>query len=304
MRIFDATPVPKLYIQDTKMIGLEKYGCLYVFKTPKPAIIETGFSTTTSQTLQGLHELGIRLEDVAYICPTHVHMDHAGGTSALAEACPNAKIICHHLGAPHLIDPSKLIESVKRAVGALFPYYGEMKAVSSERFIQVRGGEVFDLGDSYQLEVIDSPGHAPHQACFYEHKTRGLFCADAIGIYRKGLTGFMLTTPPPAFHYEQWLETLDHYKQLKLDWLYMTHFGVQNEPYELIDEYRTLLTEWVAEVERKKRELKDDALVKHYFFEKETPLLKNFYSPIMILSEVEMNVQGVLLYLKKVRGMV
>jgi glyoxylase-like metal-dependent hydrolase (beta-lactamase superfamily II) len=302
MKIFEATPIPNLYIQDTFMIGLEKYGCLYVFKTPKPAIIETGFSTTAPQTIAGLKELGIRLEDVAYICPTHVHMDHAGGTSALAEACPNAKIICHHLGVPHLIDPSKLIESVKRAVGALFPYYGEMKPVPAERFIQVHGGEIFDLGAGYQLEVIDSPGHAPHQACFYEPKTRGLFCADAVGIYRRGLTGFTLTTPPPAFHFEHWLETLDRYKQLQLDWLYMTHFGVQGEPYKLIDQYRELMTEWVEEVEQKKRVLKDDASVKQFFVEKETPFLKDFYDPMMILSEVEMNVQGVLLYLKKRRG--
>jgi glyoxylase-like metal-dependent hydrolase (beta-lactamase superfamily II) len=303
MKIFEATPVAKLYLQDTKMIGLEKYGCLYFLKTPNPAIIETGFSTTAQQTLEGLRELGVRLEDIAYICPTHVHMDHAGGTSALAEACPNAKIISHHLGAPHLIDPSKLVESVKRAVGALFPYYGEMRPVPAERFIQVLGGETFDLGEGYALEVIDSPGHAPHQACFYEQKTRGLFCADAVGIYRKGSTGFMLTTPPPAFHFEQWLETLDRYKRLNLNWLYMTHFGVHGQPYELIDAYRQLLTEWVAEVEHKKRELKDDALVKQFFVEKETPALKDFYSPTMILSEVEMNVQGVLLYLKKARGL-
>ncbi|MBI1742292.1 MBL fold metallo-hydrolase [Candidatus Acetothermia bacterium] len=304
MKIFEATPVPHLYLQDVFMIGLEKYGCLYVFKTPKPAIIETGFSTTVSQTLEGLRELGIRPEDVAYICPTHVHMDHAGGTSALAEACPNAKVICHHLGAPHLIDPTKLIESVKRAVGPLFPYYGEMKPVPAERFIQVKGGEIFDLGDGYKLEMIDAPGHAPHQACFYEHKTRGLFTADAVGIYRKDSTGFMLTTPPPAFHFEQSLETLDRFKRMRLDWLYFTHFGVHAEPYKLIDEYRKVLTEWVAEVEHKKRELKDDMLVKEFFVQKETPFLKDFYEPIMIRSEVEMNVQGVLLYLKKVRGLV
>jgi glyoxylase-like metal-dependent hydrolase (beta-lactamase superfamily II) len=303
MKIFEATPIPNLYLQDVLMLGLERYGCLYVFKTPKPVIIETGFSTTAQQTIEGLSELGIHLEDVAYICPTHVHMDHAGGTSALAEACPNAQVICHHLGAPHLIEPSKLIESVKRAVGQLFPYYGEMRPVPAERFIQVKGGELFDLGDGYRLEVIDSPGHAPHQACFYEHKTRGLFSADAVGIYRKGVTGFVLTTPPPAFHFEQWLETLERYEQLKLDWLYMTHFGVQGEPYKLIDEYRKLLTEWVAEVEEKKRLLKDDALVKEHFVQKETPFLKDFYTPLMIQSEVDMNVQGVLLYLKRVRGL-
>jgi glyoxylase-like metal-dependent hydrolase (beta-lactamase superfamily II) len=300
---FEPTPIPTLFLQDTLMLGLRAYGCLYVLATPRPAIIETGFSQTVAQTLEGLREIGIRPEEIAYICPTHVHMDHAGGTSALAQACPNAKIICHHLGVPHLVDPAKLIESVKRAVGPLFSYYGELRPVPAERFIPLRGGERFDLGEGYQLQVIEAPGHAPHQVCFYESLTRGLFTADAVGIYRAGLTGFVLTTPPPAFHLEDWLQTLERLEALRLDWLYFTHFGVHAEPYRLIGQYRKILMEWVQEVEHQKRVLQDDALVKEHFVQKETPALKDFYAPIMIRAEVEMNVQGVLLYLKKARGL-
>ncbi len=290
-----------LFILDTQMLGMSRYGSLYILRAPKPVIIETGFSHTLEKTLAALEELKIRPEDVAYILPTHVHLDHAGGTGFLAEACPNAKLVCHHLGAPHLIDPAKLIQSVQRAVGVLFPYYGTMKPVPSERIMAVRGGERFDLGGGYSLEVIDSPGHAPHHACFYEHRTKGIFTGDAVGIYRREATGLVMTTPPPAFHYEDWLKTLRRLRALSLRWLYFTHYGVEDRPRELIDEFEMLLGRWVKEIEEAWQELGDEQAVKEHFVAREAQTLGKFYEPAMLRQEVGMNVQGVLLYFKKRR---
>jgi len=290
-----------LFLVDAQMMGLESYGGLYILRAPKPALIETGFSHTLEKTLAALDELGIRPQEVAYICPTHVHMDHAGGVGFLAEACPNAKIICHHVGAPHLVDPSKLIQSVRRAVGVLFEYYGEMKPVPEERLIPVKGGERFELGEGYLLEVIDAPGHAPHHACFYEHKTKGLFSGDAVGIYRKE-TGFVMTTPPPSFHFEESLSTLEKLRQLPLEWIYFTHYGAYPQPDRLIDEYERELRAWVGEIEQKWRELQDDQAVKDYFVRKESQTLGKLYETVMLRQEVEMNVTGVLLYLRRRSG--
>jgi glyoxylase-like metal-dependent hydrolase (beta-lactamase superfamily II) len=77
-----------LYILDTGMLGLERYGALYILKAPKVAIIETGFSHTAEKTLQALDELKIRPQDVAYILPTHVHLDHAGGQGISPKPAP------------------------------------------------------------------------------------------------------------------------------------------------------------------------------------------------------------------------
>jgi glyoxylase-like metal-dependent hydrolase (beta-lactamase superfamily II) len=288
-----------LFILDTKMLGVRRYGALYILKAPKPAIIETGFSHTREKTLAALDELKIRLEDVAYICPTHVHMDHAGGAGFLAEACPNARLVCHHLGAPHLIDPSKLIPSVQRAVGVLFPHYGTMKPIAKERVVAITGGERFDLGDGYLLEGIDSPGHATHHACFYEQKTKGLFTGDAVGIYRPEATGFTMTTPPPAFHYEESLKTLERLRRLELEWLYFTHYGAHARPHELIDEYEAHLRAWVEGIIAQVREQGDPQAVKEFFVQQESRTLSRFYEPGMLRQEVEMNVQGVWLYLRK-----
>lgn len=290
-----------LYILDTEMLGMERYGALYILKALKPAIIETGFSHTLEKTLQALDELRIRREDVAYIIPTHVHLDHAGGTGDLAAACPNAKVIAHEQGAPHLIDPTKLLESVQRAVGPMFSFYGTLKPTPQERVLAVRGGEVFTLGDGYEIEVIAAPGHAPHQICFFERKLRGLFTADAAGIYRPWGAGLLPTTPPPAFHLEQALETLARLKALQPKLLLYTHWGAHSDIL-LLDQYAQMLQDWVSEIERVKKTLKDDHAVKEHFVRKEAPLLQEHYPELILRGEIEMNVQGILLYLKKARG--
>lgn len=288
-----------LFLLDTRMLGVQRYGALYLLKSLRPAIIETGFSHTLEKTMAALDELKIRPSSVAYIFPTHVHMDHAGGAGFLAEACPNARIVCHHVGAPHLIDPSKLVPSVQRAVGVLFPHYGTMKPIAPDRLVRVQGGECFDLGDGYVIEAVDSPGHAPHHACFYEQKTTGLFTGDAVGIYRPEATGFAMTTPPPSFHYEDSLMTLNRLRELDLRWLYFTHYGAHSQPYELMNDYERFLRRWVEGVAAKLRELGDDEAVKEHFVHEEEKTLGEFYEPVMLRQEVEMNVQGVLLYLHK-----
>lgn len=290
-----------IYVLDTEMLGLPRYGSLYILQAPRPAIIETGFSHTLGKTLQALDELRIKPADVAYIMPTHVHLDHAGGTGDLAEACPNAKVVVHEQGAPHLIDPTKLIESVKRAVGPLFQFYGVLKPTPPERIIALKGSESFDLGGGYQIDVIYAPGHAPHQVCFYEKKTGGLFTADAAGIYRPWAAGLLLTTPPPAFHLEQSLETLAQLKALKPQTLLYTHWGAHADV-KLLDDYAEMLRWWVGEIAAQARELRDDSAVKAHFLQQETPQLQEHYPTVILQGEIEMNTQGVLLYLKKFRG--
>lgn len=293
-----------IFIVDTEQFGLPKYGALFIVKAPRPAIVETGFSHTVPKVLKALAELQIKPEEVAYIMPTHVHLDHAGGAGFLADACPRAKVVIHKKGAEHLIDPTRLIESVKRAVGPMFPFYGEVKPIHADRVISVRGSEKFDLGDGFLIEVLDAPGHAPHQACFYERKNKALFVGDAAGIYRPfAKDEILLTTPPPGFHLEQSLETLELLKRLDLNVLCFTHWGTHENPVKLLDGYANLLKSWVAEIEAAKKRLNDDEKVKGYFVHKHGPELTKLYDPLMVRGEIEMNVQGVLLYLKKTRGL-
>ncbi|MFB6287010.1 MAG: MBL fold metallo-hydrolase [Candidatus Bipolaricaulia bacterium] len=288
-----------LFIVDAMMMGQPRYGGVYILRAPKPAIVETAFSHTLDRTLQALDDVGLVPEDVAYIAPTHVHMDHAGGAGYLAEACPHAEVVCHHVGAPHLADPSKLVKSVARAVGPNFEHYGEMKPVPEDRLVSIDEGDRLDLGGGYGLEVLDTPGHAPHHASFYEPQTKGLFAGDAVGIYRPELVGFQMTTPPPAFHLEDWLRTHQRLRELDLDWLYFTHFGAHSDPMTLIDEHERLLRKWVENVQQALDDRGDDQAVKDHFVEQADPALADAYGPEGLRAEIEMNVQGVLIYLSK-----
>lgn len=290
-----------LYIIDTEQFGLSRYGAVYIIDAPKKAIIEAGLSHSVNKILNGLAELSIKLEEVAYIMCTHIHLDHAGGAGFLAEACPEAKVVLSELGADHLINPARLLESVKRATGAMFSRYGTVKPIPADRVIRVlgNGDEEFDLGDGFKLKVIDACGHAPHHACFYEHNNKGLFTGDAVGIYRAD-SGLLPTTPPPGFNLEKSLATLARLRQLNPRWLFFTHYGAYEEP-NLLDRYANLLQGWVSEIKEIKEELKDDKAVKQHFVAKYSSSLQSHYDEVMIQQEIGMNVQGVLLYLERQR---
>ena len=100
---------------DVGLYDTPGYGSVYVLDAERPAIVDTGLGTNYELVLDALDDLDIAREAVAVIAPTHVHLDHAGGAGYLAEACPNAEVAIHEIGAPHLIDPSRLVEGTKRA---------------------------------------------------------------------------------------------------------------------------------------------------------------------------------------------
>ena len=153
-----------IHYVDTPMFGMGQVNSPYILDTPTPAIVDTGTATADEDILAGLDTLGIDRSDVSYIIPTHAHLDHAGSAGYLAEACPNATVVCHENGLDFLTDEQKLTQltdSVERAIGMEAPY-GEPRLIDRDRCLAVSGGEALDLGDR-QLRVIDAPGHAPHQ---------------------------------------------------------------------------------------------------------------------------------------------
>lgn len=223
---------------------------IYLLDTPEPALVDTGTADTTpGAVLVALDEVGVDPADVAHLVPTHVHLDHAGGTGELARACPNATVHCHERGVDFLTDP-ELLERLKRgveeAIGEPAPY-GVPGLVPAERARPLTDGDHIDLGDR-ALEVIDAPGHAPHQACFFDPTTGVLFTADAAGmLFDDRITP---TTQPPSFDLEDAVETVRRLQSFEPDVNCYPHFGVATDAMARLETYERQLPEWVAAVER------------------------------------------------------
>lgn len=214
----------------------------------RAAFIDTGTARSVPDALDTLRRKGLAPEDVAYVIPTHVHLDHAGGAGELMRRCPNARLVAHPKGARHLIDPAKLIAGVTAVYGpeAVARDFGEIVPVEAARVIEAPDDFTLNLNGRV-LRFLDTPGHARHHFCVWDERSRGLFTGDTFGLsYReldtdKGPFVFPTTTPvqfePEALH-----SSIDRLMQLRPQYLYLTHFGriavaehAAKQMHELID---------------------------------------------------------------------
>jgi len=205
--------------------------CYLVTSGDSAAFIDNGTANTVPSLLALLDHLGLAREQVRYVIPTHVHLDHAGGTGPLMNACPEATLVVHPKGAPHMIDPSRLTAGATAVYGeAVFRReFGVLEPVSEQRCIAAGDGEVFDL-DGRPLAFLDTPGHANHHGCIWDERTRGFFTGDTFGIaypeFRTGAGPWMFApTTPVAFDPESWHRSLDRLVSYGPASAYLTHFG-------------------------------------------------------------------------------
>ncbi|MFC4550260.1 MULTISPECIES: MBL fold metallo-hydrolase [Halorussus] len=283
-----------LYYLDTGMYDTDEYGAVYIYDAERPAVVETGIGTHVDYIFDALDELDIAREDVEVIAPTHVHLDHAGGAGFLAEACPNADVYVHEIGAPHLVDPSRLVEGTKAAVGDQWEYYVEPEPVPEDRIVELTDGDSIDLGD-HNLDVHYAPGHAPHQVVFHDTDDDALVAGDAAGIWVPSEEMIRQTSPPSNFDLERCIEDAEMIRDLDPEVLLYTHFGPrENEP-GAMDEYVTVLSGWVERVEAKREELGDDEAVVSFFAD-ETQMIDT-WGERKAAEEEKLNTRGVLAYL-------
>jgi len=234
-------------VVDAHLLSTPELMSAYVVDAAEPAVIDPGPATAVDRVLEALDELGIDPADVRYVLPTHVHLDHAGAAGALASACENATVVCHAAGSAYLTDTEKLarlVQSAERAMGDVATGYGDPEPVPADRCRVVSGGETVDLG-SRRLELLDAPGHAPHQYCPFDPDAGTLFAADAAGMHLYG--DLLPATPAPDFDLEASLATLDRLAARDPARVCLGHFGVAPDP-GILGRYRSLLSEWVAAV--------------------------------------------------------
>jgi glyoxylase-like metal-dependent hydrolase (beta-lactamase superfamily II) len=239
---------PGVHYVDTGMYGTAGYGAVYAVDAERPALVETGIGADREQVFALLDAVGIAPEELAVVALTHVHLDHAGGAGFVAEACPNAEVYAHELGAPHLVDPSRLVEGTKRAVGDQWQFYADPLPVPADRVVELGDGDAVDLGDR-RLRAHHAPGHAPHQVVFRDDRADAVFTGDAAGIWIPERGAVRETTPPPNFDLERCLADAEMLRDLAPETLLYTHFGPgPADVGGVLEKYRTVLREWVEEV--------------------------------------------------------
>ena len=208
----------------------------------KVAIIETGSNFSVPLVEKALIEDGLSFSDVAYIIPTHVHLDHAGGAGELMRQCQNATLVVHPRGSRHLIDPSKLIAGAMAVYGEekFKEYYGDIIPIDSDRVIEAEDNFILDF-DGRVLKFIDTPGHARHHFCVWDKETKSMFTGDTFGISYRDLdyqndVYVLPSTSPVQFDPDALIQSINRIMEFKPERVCLTHFSAIKPTQRLVNQ--------------------------------------------------------------------
>lgn len=221
------TPVADgITLIDTGMAGQRELNAVYLIASDEPALVETGPGADGTVVLEALENLGISPDDLAHVVVTHVHIDHAGGAGALLDRFTRARLWVHEIGAPHLVDPTRLVASTERTYGPerMRVFYGETLPVPAGRIRSVSGGDRIGLGDR-SLEVLHTPGHASHHISLLDDSSGAMFTGESIGSYLPWADCFRPALPPPEVDVEAGLASIERMRAMSPRLLLTSHFG-------------------------------------------------------------------------------
>ncbi len=218
----------------------------YLLTGDRPALIETGPASTVETLLEGVRAAGVEPKDLQAVAVTHIHLDHAGATGTLVRRFLHLDVYVHPVGAPHLVDPSRLLASAGRLYGAeLARLFGEVIPIPADRVHVLKDGETVTLG-SRRLRALDTPGHARHHHVYLDEATGDLFTGDAAGVALPGSRYVRPPTPPPELDIPAWDATIARLRALQPRRLLLTHFGAHT----WVDDLLTQLQERLHALER------------------------------------------------------
>jgi len=180
----------------------------------RAAIVEPGELEQTSELLEGIKEIGVDLDRIAYLIPTHIHLHHVSGVNVLLKEIPQAKVVVHQRAVPHLMEPSRLNASTLEVWGQ-DRGCSQLTPVPEDRILGVVGDEVIDLGGR-ELEIIDARGHAPHHIAIFDRVTRIAITGDAAGDWHTpGRERAEPDIRPPLFNVEMAVDSVRRLRALQ-----------------------------------------------------------------------------------------
>src|SRR2546426_587467 len=204
--------------------GEERVIGVYLLETEDGlGLNDCGPTTCVPALKERLSERGVALTDLRHLLLSHIHLDHAGAAGVLVREHPGLQVHVSEIGAPHLVDPSRLERSARRLYGDAFdPLWGELAPVPEEN-VHVVGAEVLGLA------CFPSPGHASHHVCLVDGDGT-LYAGDAAGVRIMPDRHILPVAPPPDVDLEAWERTIDELEARAPDRLALIPFGVVAHP--------------------------------------------------------------------------
>jgi glyoxylase-like metal-dependent hydrolase (beta-lactamase superfamily II) len=207
------------------------------------ALFDCGPSSCIPALKAGLAERGLALGDLRHLLLSHIHLDHAGAAGTLVREHPGLRVHVSEIGAPHLVDPSRLERSARRLYGDSFDtLWGELAPIP-EGNVEAAGDQVVGL------DCFPSPGHASHHVC-YLHQDGTLYAGDAAGVRVQPARYVLPVSPPPDVDVEAWFRTFEEIERRHPERLALIHFGVAESPSEHLALVREELAKWSERCER------------------------------------------------------
>ncbi len=216
--------------------GFTRFIGIWLYTGPPAFLVDVGPSSTSDALLQALDAIGVRHLD--YLLITHVHIDHAGGASKIAEVFPEARIVGHPKGLPHLVQPERLWKGTLQTLGAIAQGYGEIRAVPPDCIMDVASL------DEPHIQPIPTPGHAPHHISYRVDDI--LFAGEAGGVCLSMNDGqrYLRPATPPRFFLDITMNSIDRLLASASGKIAYSHFGLYEGAQALLESHRDQLLLW------------------------------------------------------------
>jgi glyoxylase-like metal-dependent hydrolase (beta-lactamase superfamily II) len=234
---------------DLRFRGSERVIATAVLSGPDGiTLVDPGPTSCLPVLEDGLRQRGLTLRDVRALLLTHIHLDHAGAAGTIVERVPAVRVHVHERGAPHMIDPAKLLASATRLYGdQMDTLWGAFLPVPVANVDVLQGGERLAAAGT-TLRVAYTPGHAKHHVSYLDETTGVAYVGDTVGIRVSG-DYLLAPTPPPDIDLAAWRQSLDTIEAWQPVSLFLTHFGVVSGAKAHLARFRETLA-WQAEAVR------------------------------------------------------
>lgn len=217
-------------------------------------LIDPGPGSCVDTLRSELGRQGVGARDIRTILLTHIHLDHAGATGLLVKENPQLTVFVHEKGAPHMIDPSKLVASANQLWGVegVARLWGPVVPVPGANLTVLRGGEQIGVA-ARTLDVQYTPGHASHHVSYFDRASGVAWVGDTAGLRFGGTLFALPPTPPPDFDLDAWTDSVAKIRAWRPETLFVTHFGPHRGAAGHLDRFEMSLRD-MAEMARRSLE--------------------------------------------------